>query len=258
MPGTHLRKYATPFWDSVGTLISMIGLFTVMALPVSMLLIIMGRSDLANITIPLAIVPMIFAKLCVELQRYGVRRGGHMTWFASRLTLWPTVAMYAVMDTIGVRQYYDEVHKDIFVGGAPYDSLAVEFIQKHSINTVINCCEEYPGPISIYEQHGVSYFNLNCLDFCDVPLDKIEATMQHLSSLSEPRPIIYIHCKAGKGRAVTIATAWLALKHLEGDTKTANEQVKKARPSAISSVHLRPDMLEYAAALRARLGKQTE
>ena len=257
MPGTALRTYVNPFWDSVGVVISTIGMLTVLALPVSMLLIFVGRTDLAmSVTIPIAFLPMIFAKLCVEWQKWGARKGGYVTWFASRLTLWPTVAMYTIVDTMGTRRYYDEVYENIFVGGAPYESIAMTFIEKHGVNTVINCCEEYSGPITLYDKHNVSYFNLNCLDFCDVPLDKIEATMNHISSLVDPHPVIYIHCKAGRGRAVTIATAWLAQKYLEGDTRVANEIVKKARPTAISSVYARPDMVEFAKNLKARMEKQ--
>ena len=119
------------------------------------------------------------------------------------------------------------------------------------MRSVVNCCEEYAGPEALYAQHGVKQFRLNCIDFCDVPLEKIVAAVDHLcgevdAAHGGAHAPLYIHCKSGRGRAVTIATAFLAKQYHQGNTRVANAVIKKARPVAFGTVYQRPAMVEYA------------
>ena len=225
-----------------GDVLTGVGLVATSAVPFGLGLMATGYVQEGVYIVTPLILATALAALFIKKQKAGLKRGGVGTWAVARLTLWPTVSWNYVRHLIGERNYYDEVYPGVFVGGAPWALMAEEFIQTHGVKTVVNCCEEYKGPESVYRANGVQQLRLNCIDFCDVPLDRIVRSVEFLNS--ENRLPVYIHCKAGKGRAVTVATAYLA-KHFHGDTELANKAVKDARPTAIGTVFRRPAMQEF-------------
>ncbi|KAJ9470847.1 putative dual specificity protein phosphatase DSP8 [Diplonema papillatum] len=230
-----------------GRALSAVGLVAVCALPVQVGLLATGHRQAAALSLAPVLICLLLGKVFITIQKAGLRKGGTLTWCVARLTLWPTVAFNATRNLIKERKYYDEVSPGIIVGGAPWASMAEELIQKHNVRYVINCCEEYVGPEDVYERHEVAHIRLNCIDFCDVPLEKIVAAVDFMERKSPSSDAaVYVHCKAGKGRAVTVATAYLAKHRFNGDARAANEAVKKARPTAIGTVYQRPMVREFA------------
>eukprot|EP01064_Diplonema_japonicum_P033048 TRINITY_DN6424_c0_g1_i1.p1 TRINITY_DN6424_c0_g1~~TRINITY_DN6424_c0_g1_i1.p1 ORF type:complete len:252 (+),score=76.98 TRINITY_DN6424_c0_g1_i1:134-889(+) len=242
---TELPSDVSDKLTELGFIITSIGWGVTAAVPAGLLFIVFGRAQEGMMLFVPLILCITLAYAFIKKQKAGLRKGGVATWGVARLTLWPTVAFNGIRDLIGERKYYDEVYPGVVVGGAPWDSIAETLIKRHNIKTVVNCCEEYKGPVKVYQEHKVCQLRLNCIDFVDVPLDKILAAVDFLHS-KRHNGGMYIHCKSGKGRAVTVATAYLAKHFYDGDTEIANLEVKRARPTAIGTVHCRPAMLEFA------------
>eukprot|EP01063_Lacrimia_lanifica_P038272 TRINITY_DN8094_c0_g1_i1.p2 TRINITY_DN8094_c0_g1~~TRINITY_DN8094_c0_g1_i1.p2 ORF type:complete len:298 (+),score=100.69 TRINITY_DN8094_c0_g1_i1:62-955(+) len=242
----------TPGLQHVGKGLSLLGLAATVAVPQGAVLVGLGRVGQGVAVLAPMLTLLVVAAYYIKLQKGGLRQGGWSTWAVARLTLWPTVAWNYFRHLLGERMYYDEVRPGVFVGGAPFHLIASELVLKHKVRAVVNCCEEYAGTEALYEKMGVRQFRLRCLDFCDVPLDKIIASVDYLceevagASADGAPPPVYIHCKSGKGRAVTVATAYLAKQYHAGNTQAANAEIKKARPTAFANVYQRPAMRDFA------------
>jgi len=213
------------------------------------------------LSLPL-VISTAMALICIEMQRRGGIRSWHLVpeprrslvWAASRLTVWPTVALNACRTAAGIKgEYCEEIpvvknpggRGRIFMGGLPYPGIASRLKHKYNVTRIINCCEESPGPIHIYAKEGIEQLRLYCIDYCDVPLERIAQGVQWMHEQLTSGHNVYVHCKAGKGRAATIVVAYLARFDFNSDAEAANKHVKERRRVAIATVHARPDLKAY-------------
>ena len=232
---------------TLGDALVFFGAAAASALPIGLCTAVLGYPREGLLMAAPLVIFVCVAGLYIKKQKSGMRRGNLATWAVARVTLWPTIAWNYSRHLLGERLYYDEVHPGVFVGGAPWGLMAEGFITKHGVRTVVNCCEEFSGPETLYRLRGVAQVRLHCIDYCDVPLDKIVHAVEQIhAALQERGGAVYIHCKAGKGRAVTVATAYLAKYRFQGNTEAANARIKEARPTAIGTTYQRPAMIDFA------------
>eukprot|EP01062_Namystynia_karyoxenos_P054536 TRINITY_DN4495_c0_g1_i1.p1 TRINITY_DN4495_c0_g1~~TRINITY_DN4495_c0_g1_i1.p1 ORF type:complete len:313 (+),score=115.66 TRINITY_DN4495_c0_g1_i1:83-940(+) len=213
-----------------------------------------------RLSMPL-LLSVVLALFCIDVQRRGGIRAWHLVpeprrslvWAVSRFTVWPTIAFNMCRTAAGFGgQYVEEVTGTgpdepgkIYVGGLPWPMLAKRLKRGFNVTRVVNCCEESAGPHRVYDREGIEQLRLYCIDYCDVPLERITQGVSWLREQILQGHNVYVHCKAGKGRAATIVVAYLARYHFGGDAERANKHLKERRRVAISSIHRRPDVRAY-------------
>lgn len=180
------------------------------------------------------------------------------TWFAGNLGLWPTCVNYAAADAMGARAYFSLVWEEggggpqIFMGGAPW-GFHMARLRRRGVRAAVNCCEEWDG--RAYAAHGIEQLRLNCVDFCDVPEEKLAAAVAFVHRHIEEGHSVYIHCKAGVGRSTSVAVAYLASRvdEFQGRAggllpgEAANRHIKARRRPAAAHMFARPSVKAFLA-----------
>lgn len=126
-------------------------------------------------------------------------------------------------------------------------------LRRRGVRAAVNCCEEWNG--RAYEAHGIEQLRLNCVDFCDVPEEKLAAAVAFVHRHVEEGHSVYIHCKAGVGRSTAVAVAYLASRvdEFQGRAggllpgEAANRHIKARRPPAAAHMFARPSVKAFLA-----------
>ena len=132
------------------------------------------------------------------------------------------------------KRIFDRIHPTpLIVGQAPVFASDVDQLYNQGVRSVVNLCKEWNGNIQIYNEKGMEQLYIPTIDF-DIPsVEDMHRAHNFISMrLRElPNSLVYIHCKAGKGRSVCIALAQMMLS--EGiSADAAHERIIKARPHA--------------------------
>lgn len=82
------------------------------------------------------------------------------------------------------------------------------FLKEQKIDIVVNMCMEYCGPVESYLKCGITQIHLPTPDVCEPKFEDIIKGLRQIRTLSKGGnkfPKIFVHCKAGRGRAATFA-----------------------------------------------------
>lgn len=222
--------------------------------------------------------PMLVCGVLMAIMLGAQRRGGKHTapsvlWVVSRLNLFPTPAIYSVLDVLGARGYYHRVpmledepappfavptpaaaaaDAPLFVGGLP---LPWHVLQLHAagVRAVVNLCDEFGGWERLYASLGIEQLRLPTTDYMDVRADDLKRAVKFIDAQRARGRGVYVHCKAGVGRAGSTAVAYVAARAEHRlDAKRANAHVRKYRPVVVANLHTREGVLETVAWADAR------
>lgn len=132
------------------------------------------------------------------------------------------------------KRVFDRIYPTpIIVGQAPIFSSDVDSLFNEGVRSVVNLCKEWNGNKELYKTKGIEQLYIPTIDF-DIPsVEDMHRAHNFISMrLRElPNSLVYIHCKAGKGRSVCIALAHMMLS--EGiSADDAHARIIKARPHA--------------------------
>merc|ERR1712216_1117823 len=111
----------------------------------------------------------------------------------------------------------------------------------HGITAVVNMCAEWVGPRAEYDAVGIEQLRLPTVGTTSPTVESLEAGVAFIRSQLNHRrgSRIFIHCKAGRGRAVTMALAWYIETGMAAPEALA---LLKAKRGIVS-----PQVLEYRA-----------
>ncbi|KAI8925456.1 protein-tyrosine phosphatase-like protein [Entophlyctis helioformis] len=108
----------------------------------------------------------------------------------------------------------------LLVGALPDDARIIhDLAGKEDVTGVVNACAEFNGLTDVYNELGISHLRVPVSDFTTPTLsDLVTATTwihRHVynARLTNPHASVYVHCKAGKGRSVALALAYLISKY---------------------------------------------
>jgi len=118
----------------------------------------------------------------------------------------------------------------------------LNWLWNEGIRTILSLVEDESW-LSEYQRAG---FRAHHIPIDDFHAPTIEQIADSMTIIAEGQPI-YIHCRAGYGRAGTIAAAWLI--HNGTPPIDAIRIVRKLRPGAIEVDAQFDALLEYAASL---------
>eukprot|EP01084_Bolivina_argentea_P084697 153131_1 len=126
------------------------------------------------------------------------------------------------------------IDDNICVGGLPpsteKDVLKL-YNEPYNIRGVINLCDEAIGPMFIYEKFNIQFLQLKTIDSLpptiddiDVGINFIQKIMQWKNKENNGIGRVFIHCKLGRGRSVTMALCWLLSQGIKPNDATAKIQ----------------------------------
>ncbi len=145
-----------------------------------------------------------------------------------RLSYHPSLFFNRAMCAARIWRRWDKIDDHVYVGGLP-DRTDIAVLRALGIGGVINMCGEFPGHAVELETHGVAQLHLPTLDYHS-PTEQdmirgIEFIHEHVAAGQG----VYIHCKAGRGRSVTLAVCYLMAAH--GLTpEEAHRRIRNVRP----------------------------
>ncbi len=109
----------------------------------------------------------------------------------------------------------------------------------HGVRGVVNMCAEYSGPIDAYAKLDMKQLRLPTVDHYESTLDQMIEGVQFIEKFKAKKEKVYIHCKAGHGRAAAMALCWLIHENKDMSPRVSvNISTKNTDLSHISSVYL--------------------
>jgi atypical dual specificity phosphatase len=122
---------------------------------------------------------------------------------------------------------YSRLTDHLLAGPMPHTREHVEALRDEGVVVVVNLCEEreyWDGEretvIEAYRDAGIRELHLPVKDGSTVPHDVIDAAVEGMQ-----HGVVYVHCRGGRERSATVATALLAVK----DGIPIDEALERAR-----------------------------
>jgi hypothetical protein len=81
------------------------------------------------------------------------------------------------------------------------------------VRGVVNMCCEYSGPVAAYKDIGMKQLRLPSVDHFEPSLEYMQEAVNFIASHKKRGEKVYVHCKAGHGRAASIALCWMISEH---------------------------------------------
>ena len=138
----------------------------------------------------------------------------------SKLSFYPTFPLTAIRAT---GNYMTDIDDTLILGCAPFECLGhPKKLHELGVRGVINMCLEYKGPKGSYEKLGMSQLYLPTNDHYESSAAQLKDAVKFIESHQKRGEKVYVHCKAGHGRAAAVALCWMAYQHPEIPTSTLN------------------------------------
>ena len=143
------------------------------------------------------------------------------------------------------RHWWDWIDEWVLLGALP-GAGDVPRLSAEGIGAVINTCREYKGPLAAYRAAGIEQLHLPTVDFTPPRVADIEAALAFIQAQIRQGRKIYVHCKAGRGRA-TIVLCYLIKKGMTPEQ--AQARLTEKRPQVLAGLFRRPVVREFLAAV---------
>lgn len=125
----------------------------------------------------------------------------------SKLLFYPT---FPITAALRIGNYWTEIDDTVILGCAPMGFMGhPEKMAKLGVKGVVNMCFEYSGPQTYYAQQGIRQLRLPVIDHTEPPLEYMKEAVSFIQRYKDKGEKVYIHCKAGHGRAAAITMGWL-------------------------------------------------
>eukprot|EP00667_Euglena_gracilis_P019964 EG_transcript_21491 len=168
----------------------------------------------------------------VEKERYIQMLPFTLRRHLLRLLFLPTLVWnYALHRTLKDRRWWDRVDDVVILGACPLPWHVAQLAHL-GVTGVINCTDEYTGPVKSYEKYGIKQLRIPTLDFHIPSAQSVEEAIQFIEGQDGS---VYIHCKAGRGRAAIVAACWL-IHRLKLTPMQAQNRLQHIRPHVSPSL----------------------
>jgi atypical dual specificity phosphatase len=130
-------------------------------------------------------------------------------WVYARILFYPTLFLNIVLCKVfGLRNWYDRIDEYVILGALPRKD-DVPRLKKLGVRAVLNVCEEYSGPEEAYAAAGIEQVRLPTIDYTSPSLSTVREGVCFIEKCVSRGDLVYVHCKAGRGRSATIVLCWL-------------------------------------------------
>lgn len=131
----------------------------------------------------------------------------------------PTFPITALMR---VGNYWTKIDDTLILGCAPMGFAGhPEELYKLGVRGVVNMCYEYNGPKDSYARLGMKQLHLPTVDHCEPQLSQMKEAVAFIKHHKDRGEKVYVHCKAGHGRAASIALCWMMHENAKTPSKVS-------------------------------------
>jgi atypical dual specificity phosphatase len=140
-------------------------------------------------------------------------------------------------------RWWNRVDEHVLIGARPSAATAEE-LAAEGVQAVVNTCEEYAGPVDAYKKLGIEQLHIPTVDFTPPQLENVIRGVAFVEESIAAGKQVYVHCKAGRARSVTIVLCWLI--KTQGMTPAeAQKFLEQQRPQTLKSVYKRSVVGQY-------------
>lgn len=139
---------------------------------------------------------------------------------------------------------------NIYLGGLPLAG-HLQQIKDLGVTGIICLAEDFelqgwrqPVKKADWEAHGMKVVHISTVDFYPLTMQEFEEGVAALESMLSAGLVVYVHCKAGVGRSVSLVIAYL-MKHRGISFDEAHALVQKFRPQINLNLDQRQAILDY-------------
>ena len=130
----------------------------------------------------------------------------------TRLCYYPSLGYSEILFALGRWRKWDWVDEHVLVGAVPYRR-DLDRLHALGIRAIVNMCEEFRGHTADLKRLGLSQLWLPTLDFhCPDRGDLVRGVVFIRQQIAAGRKV-YVHCKVGRSRSVTMAMVYLMANH---------------------------------------------
>ena len=144
---------------------------------------------------------------------------------------------------LGRRNWWDSISPEIILGALPF-ARDVSAMAAAGVRAVVNTCEEYAGPVSEYQKHGIEQFRMPTTDFTHPKFEAVCAAVEFIERQVAENKTVYIHCKAGRARSATVAACYL-IKSRQITADAAQLILSEKRPHVNPRLAARPVVQQF-------------
>merc|ERR1712039_134933 len=128
---------------------------------------------------------------------------------------------------------WTELDKTLILGVAPLGFLGhPKHFHQLGVRGVVSMLDEVAGPQAEYQKLGITQLRLPTIDHCEPTVENLMKACEFIDEHRKNGTRVYVHCKAGHGRAGAVALAWLAYSrrlYSDADLKDLNEELLRKR-----------------------------
>ena len=168
----------------------------------------------------------------------------------ARSLFFPTLMWNILLGRLlNVREWWSRIDDTLYLGALPFPS-DVPRLAGLGVKGVINTCEEYRGPVRAYRSHSIDQLRIPVVDYCSPTREQLQESLHYIERHRAQGSMVYVHCKAGRGRSATVALCWLVKSQGMTPSDAMKELIKRRRHVS-RNIHRRQAVLEVAGSVPA-------
>ena len=119
-----------------------------------------------------------------------------------------------------IGNYWTKVDDTLILGCAPMGFLGhPDALYGLGVRGVVNMCYEYSGPKANYAKLGIKQLHLPTVDHTEPSVECLKDAVEFIKEHKKRGEKVYVHCKAGHGRAASVALSWLISENADKSAK---------------------------------------
>ncbi|XP_071842348.1 phosphatidylglycerophosphatase and protein-tyrosine phosphatase 1-like isoform X1 [Apostichopus japonicus] len=157
---------------------------------------------------------------------------------------YPSLFYNVVMSKVSSRNWYDRMDENIIVGAMPFKSDVEKLMKDENVKAVISLCEGHEHKRFVarkedWDNAGVDYLSLPTVDYSSPSMENIDTGIEFMKKHAEQDSTVYVHCKAGRTRSVTLVGCYLIQKRKWTPSNSKNFLEDKRPHVVLQDLHFR-------------------
>jgi atypical dual specificity phosphatase len=169
-----------------------------------------------------------------------------------RLSYYPSLWFNTAMCGLGIWRRWDWVDPDVLLGIVPSRG-DIDRLHALGVRAIVNMCEEFAGHEREMATRGIVQLRLPTTDYQHPREEDLLRGIEFMRRQAAGGAKVYVHCKAGRGRAATMALCYLMAARGLG-ASAAYAAMLKVRPHLTRRLDRRPAVKAVERRLRGEAG----
>jgi atypical dual specificity phosphatase len=126
----------------------------------------------------------------------------------AKLMYYPSLGYHNLMCVVGGWHRWDWIDDNVLLGRIPRKR-EIKDLHNEGIGAIINMCDEFAGHTVQLEEFNIKQLRLPTIDLVCPSIENLQRGVEFIGQCNQDGKKVYIHCKAGRGRAATLALCYL-------------------------------------------------